>query len=272
MAAANRASFRGRAGAPYGPRGPPRCSPAAIAPNPRVFYAGEVTTPLAAPLAALADDYAAWWIDFLGEHNHVGGEEATRWLLDRARLAAGDRMLDCGAFVGASARIAARRLGVRPVAVDLEADFLKAGRELPGGEAVAWLVANTQRLPFPDQAFQSVWSLDSYISVREMSRVAAARATICLCCETPDDSRGGLDSFLDEWREFGWEMSAHKTVTIDALQAWRHAEAELVAKRSRYEARYGKRPYLGQLDLMSHLVAGYERGGMGHSLLVFARG
>jgi len=231
-----------------------------------------VTLALAAPLSALADEYAAWWIDFLGEHNHVGGEEATRWLLDRSRLAAGDRMLDCGAFVGASARMAARRLDVRAVAIDLEPDFLKTGRQLAGGELVAWAAANTQRLPFPDALFQSVWSLDSYISAREMSRVAAARATICLCCETPDDSRGGLDSFLDEWREFGWEMTAHKSITIDALQAWRHAEAELVARRSRYEARYGHRPYLGQLDLMGHLVAGYERGGMGHSLLVFARG
>ena len=39
--------------------------------------------------AALADAYPAWWVDLLGEHNHVGGAEATRWLLERSRLAPG---------------------------------------------------------------------------------------------------------------------------------------------------------------------------------------
>jgi len=56
--------------------------------------------------ATLADAYPAWWVDLLGEHNHVGGAEATQWLLERARLAAGEAMLDAGAFVGAAARAA----------------------------------------------------------------------------------------------------------------------------------------------------------------------
>lgn len=223
-------------------------------------------------LEELAQDYAAWWIDFLGEHNHVGGEEATRWLLERSRLRAGDRMLDCGAFVGAAARYAARRVDAKAVACDVNADFLAAGRRLHGGQLVDWVPADTRRLPFHDGSFASVWSLDSFIAVREMSRVAARRATICLCCETPIDSRGGLESFIDEWREYGWELAAHRSMSMDALQAWRHAEAEMVAKRRVYEARYGKRPYLGQLDLMGHLVQAYERGMIGHSLLVFARG
>ena len=60
-------------------------------------------------LSRLADDYAAWWIDLLGEHNHIGGPEATRWLLERAELAPGKIMLDAGAFVGAAARMAADR-------------------------------------------------------------------------------------------------------------------------------------------------------------------
>lgn len=142
-------------------------------------------------LEELTQDYAAWWIDFLGEHNHIGGEAATRWLLERSRLKPGDRMLDCGAFVGASARYAARRAEVLAVAADLNRDFLEAGRRLPGGDVVTWAPADTRRLPFGDGSFASVWSLDSFVSIREMSRVASTAATICLCCETPTDSRGG---------------------------------------------------------------------------------
>jgi len=220
---------------------------------------------------ALVDEYPAWWIDFLGEHNHIGGIETTRWLLQRSRLKPGDRMLDCGAFVGASARLALEEAGAAPVAIDLNADFLRAGRSMPGGEGVAWLAASTHRLPFRDCTFQSVWSLDAYVAPAEMTRVATGTATICLCVEVPVDGRGGLDGFIDEWRELGWQMTAHRPLSLEALQAWRNAEAFMVSRRSRFEQRYGTRGYLAQLDLLADLVRSYERGERGHALFVFAR-
>ncbi|MEO9255323.1 MAG: methyltransferase domain-containing protein [Tepidiformaceae bacterium] len=222
-------------------------------------------------LEELAEEYASWWIDFLGEHNHIGGEEATRWLLERARLAPGDRMLDAGAFVGASARTAAGT-GAVAVATDMNADFLAAGRKMPGGEAVRWVVGTTQKLPFTDGAFTSVWCLDSYIAPRELSRVAAVRSTLCLCCEVPADGRGGVEAFIDEWSEYGWQLSAHRQMNSEATQTWRRAEAELVRKRPHFEERYGTRPYLGQLDMLANMVQGYERGAQGHGLFVFTRG
>lgn len=228
--------------------------------------------PVATVLEQLAEEYPAWWVDFLGEHNHVGGAEATRWLMERAGMAPGDRMLDAGAFVGAAARYAFTHGGATPMACDINADFLRAGREMEGGGGVAWVVASTHRLPFPDRAFASVWCLDSYLAPRELSRVAAMRATLCLCCETPVDSRGGLDAFIEEWEGFGWRMKAHRAMSLEATQTWRRAEADLVRRRQVYEPRYGKRGYLGQLDLLGNLVLSYERGEMGHGLFVFARG
>src|SRR6185369_13936080 len=130
------------------------------------------------PLEALGEDYASWWIDFLGEHNHIGGPETTRWLLERSRLQPGDRMLDCGAFVGSAARLAAAKLDIRAVATDLNPEFLTVGRQLEGGGGVAWLAAATQRLPFRDATFASVWCLDTYMAPRELSRVAGARSTL----------------------------------------------------------------------------------------------
>ncbi len=224
------------------------------------------------PLETLAEDYAAWWIDFLGEHNHIGGEETTRWLLDRARLAPGNTMLDAGAFVGASARMAARQAGCRAVATDINRDFLAAGQDMDGGDAVHWVEATTQKLPFRAGVFQSVWSLDSYISPRELSRVAGPRSTLCLCCEVPNDGRGGVEAFIAEWGEFGWNLGAHRQMSSDATQTWRGAEADLVRKRPYFEARYGKRGYLGQLDMLGNMVQAYEWGQQGHGLFVFERG
>ena len=219
----------------------------------------------------LAESYATWWIDFLGEHNHVGGIDATRWLLERARLASEERMLDAGGFVGAAGRLAAERTGARVVVSDANADFVRGGATMAGGDAIEWVVATNERLPFPAGAFRSVWCLDSAITPREFTRVAAIGATLCLGTESPTDGRGGLDAFLEEWETLGWALRAHKQMSSEATQTWRAAEAELVRRRPRWEERYGKRAYLAQLDLVATLVRAYEPGEMGHGLFVFER-
>jgi SAM-dependent methyltransferase len=224
-------------------------------------------------LTELADDYAAWWIDLLGEHNHIGGLEATRWLLERAGLGAGKRMLDAGAFVGAAARLAAAESRCDAFATDLNHVFLSTGRKLQHAERVSWVTADSRRLPFADGYFESVWAMDTYISVREFSRVASASgSTLCLCCEVPVDARGGVEAFIEEWGDYGWSLSAHRQMSNEATVAWRGAEAEMVRRRPYYEARYGTRPYLGQLDMLMNMVASYERHEQGHGLFVFRRG
>lgn len=222
-------------------------------------------------LESLADEYAAWWIDLLGEHNHIGGSEATRWLLERSGLAPGKRMLDCGAFVGGAARLAAARAGATAVALDIDREFLHTGRRLETGDLVSWVTGDSRRMPFRDAAFDSVWALDTHIDFHEINRVAAPGATLCICSEAPVDSRGGADSFIQDWAYAGWTLTAHKEMTNEATQTWRRAEAELVRRRPYYEQRYGTRPYLAQLDLLSLMVASYERLQQGHGLFVFTR-
>lgn len=222
-------------------------------------------------LQRLADDYAAWWIDLLGEHNHVGGIETTRWLLQRSGLGPGRRMLDAGAFVGAAARLAAGQTGCIAIATDINPDFLAAGRDLPGGSAVRWVAADNRRLPFRDAAFDSIWALDTEIAYHEFNRVAAPGATLCLCCEAPSDSRGGLDAFIEDWERAGWQLAAHRPLSAEAAHTWRIAEAELVRRRPYFEERYGTRTYLRQLDAVAYLVQAYERGEQGHALFVFRR-
>jgi hypothetical protein len=222
-------------------------------------------------LDELGDRYGAWWIDALGEHNHVGGIEATRWLFERSGLAPGMRMLDCGAFVGAAARFAASK-GIEAIAADMNSEFLATGRALESGAAVRWVECATERLPFATGTFDSVWALDTSMPPRELSRVTAATSTLCLCCEAPNDSRGGAEAFVDEWSEYGWTLSAHKPLGLEATNTWRKIEGDLVWRRHYYEERYGKRGYLAQLDLLTTLVQSYERGEMSHGLYVFKRG
>ncbi len=220
----------------------------------------------------LVDAYPAWWIDALGEHNHIGGADTTRWLLERSGLQPGDSMLDAGAFVGAAARNAAVEAGARPIATDIGLDFLLAGRSMPGGDRVGWMLATTAKLPFADGSFRSTWCLDSYLSPKELARVTAPGGTVCLCCEVPANGRGGTEGFLEEWESHGLQLAAHKQVSLEATQTWRNAEMELVRRRPHFEERYGKRGYLAQLDLVAELVRVYEYGQQGHGLFVFTRG
>lgn len=219
----------------------------------------------------LAEAYPAFWIDALGEHNHIGGIETTRWLLARIPLGPSDRMLDAGAFVGAAARVAAAETGVRAVATDINLDFLRAGAQMEGGACVEWVAAANQRLPFGDGSFQSVWCLDSYLAPKELTRVAAPVATAAICTEVPVDGRGGHEAFVEEWEALGWELAAHRQLSAEATHAWRMAEAQLVRKRPYFRERYGERGYQLQLDMLADLVHLYERGEQGHGLFVFRR-
>lgn len=219
----------------------------------------------------LVAEYPVWWIDALGEHNHVGGVEATRWLMARARLRPGAPVLDAGAFVGATARLLAAEAGVRAVATDVNGDFLAAGRAMEHGALVEWVVAANQRLPFADASFESVWCLDSALAPKEFTRVAKEGATLCLCCEVPVDGRGGTESFLEEWEALGWRLLAHRSMSFEATEAWRKAEHLLVRYRPRFEERYGKRGYTFALDTLADLVRAYEFGERGHALLVLEK-
>jgi ubiquinone/menaquinone biosynthesis C-methylase UbiE len=219
----------------------------------------------------LVESYPAWWIDALGEHNHIGGRESTAWLLERSGLKAGDRMLDAGAFVGAAARMAATEREARAVATDIGLDFLRVGHSMAGGDRVDWVLATNAKLPFADGSFASTWCLDSQISAKELTRVTAARGTLCLCCEVPTDGRGGVEAFIDEWQELGWELAAHKQLSLEATQTWRTAEMELVRQRPHFQERYGERGYLAQLDMVAELLRMYEYGQQGHGLFVFTR-
>lgn len=226
---------------------------------------------MTAEIERLGERFGAWWIDFLGEHCHVGGDVATKWLVSQAGISKSDVVLDAGAFVGAAARLVADTCGAWVVATDANSEFLATGAGMPGGDGVRWVAAANHRLPFPDGAFTSVWCLDAYVAPREFSRVAARRASLCLCTDTPDDGRGGAESFVEEWAEFGWRLAAHRSVSSEAVLAWQHAEATMVGRRSFYEPRYGKRAYLMQLDQVAELVRSYTMHERGHALFVFRR-
>jgi demethylmenaquinone methyltransferase/2-methoxy-6-polyprenyl-1,4-benzoquinol methylase len=90
----------------------------------------------------------------------TGGMDV-RWRVEvirRARLGAGDHLLDLGAGTGDLAREALKQApGAGVVAADFTVEMMQTGRSRYG-KPQDWSGADALRLPFPDQCFDAVVS------------------------------------------------------------------------------------------------------------------
>ena len=103
-------------------------------------------------------------------------------LVDAARLAAGERVLDLACGTGVVARIAAQQAGPagRVTGVDLNAGMISVARSLPApeGARVEWLEGSALAVPLPDAGVDVVlcqqglqFFPDRALALREMRRV-----------------------------------------------------------------------------------------------------
>jgi len=95
------------------------------------------------------------------DHFHTGGLQATRELLEAARIGAGDRVLDIGAGLAGSARLLASTVGCRVDCIEMSADYC-AGAALLNRltglvDQVKVHQGSALDLPFPDNSFDVVW-------------------------------------------------------------------------------------------------------------------
>ncbi|MEQ8966983.1 MAG: class I SAM-dependent methyltransferase [Azospirillaceae bacterium] len=98
----------------------------------------------------------------------------------RLAPAPGDRVLDIATGTGWTARNAAR-LGARVTAVDIAPALLAAARELSAGvePPIDYRLADAERLPFPDGAFDGVISTFGVMFAGDPDRAAAELARVC---------------------------------------------------------------------------------------------
>lgn len=113
-----------------------------------------------------------------------GSPAALDWLIAAMGLGEGSRLLDVGAGTGGPAAYAASARGVLPTVVDPMEGAMRGARRLFGW---AGAMADGAALPFPDAAFDAVWSLgvlctvpDKEPHLREMMRVVPPGESIGL--------------------------------------------------------------------------------------------
>ncbi len=113
---------------------------------------------------------------------HIRGHEATAELAGRGRLASGLRVLDVGCGIGGPARYLAGEQGCRVVGVDLTAEYIEAATALAErvglAHAVEFRQADALDLPFPDAAFDVVWTEHVQMNIADKQRFYAELARV----------------------------------------------------------------------------------------------
>ncbi|MFN3741526.1 MAG: ubiquinone/menaquinone biosynthesis methyltransferase [Anaerolineales bacterium] len=117
-----------------------------------------------------------------------------RWrreVIARARLSAGDTLLDLGTGTGDLAREALRQVpGIRVVAADFTLTMMRVGQERYG--KLPWVGADALRLPFAEAQFDAVVSgflmrnvIDVPMALREQYRVLKPSGRMVILDTTP---------------------------------------------------------------------------------------
>jgi sarcosine/dimethylglycine N-methyltransferase len=109
------------------------------------------------------------------EDFHTMGRIATHQLVDLIPITPDDEVLDAGTGIGGTARYVADRCGCKVTAVDLTADYCETARwlnRLVGlDEQILVQQADVTELPFPEAAFQVVFSQHVQMNVADKTRL-----------------------------------------------------------------------------------------------------
>lgn len=93
---------------------------------------------------------------------HVGGREASLSLARKARLQAGDLLLDVGCGVGGPSRMLSHGFGMRVVGLDLTASYCRIASALSqavkGSVPLGFINGDALALPFKPAIFDVIWT------------------------------------------------------------------------------------------------------------------
>jgi len=109
------------------------------------------------------------------DHFHTGGLEASRELLEMARIGAGDRVLDIGAGLAGCARFLAVESGCSVDCIDMSTDYCTGAvllNKLTGLEGqINVQQGSALELPYPDNSFDVVWMQNVGMNIEDKQRL-----------------------------------------------------------------------------------------------------
>jgi ubiquinone/menaquinone biosynthesis C-methylase UbiE len=141
------------------------------------YTAGDLGAQILASLRAAGKDPEALQVEDLAQIDqfHAGGAQATRALIRRACLRPGMRVLDVGGGLGGPARLLAHDAGCAVTVLELSEESCRVGELLTARVGLAGRVTfrhgNALEMPFPDGAFDVVWTQHATMNIAEKERL-----------------------------------------------------------------------------------------------------
>ena len=141
------------------------------------YTARDLGDKILASLRAAGKDVDALQVEDLAQIDqlHSGGAQATRALIRRACLQLGMSVLDVGGGLGGPARLLAHDAACTVTVLELSEEFCRVGEMLTGSVGLAGRVSfrqgNALEMPFPDGAFDVVWTQHATMNIAEKERL-----------------------------------------------------------------------------------------------------
>jgi SAM-dependent methyltransferase len=141
------------------------------------YTAGDLGVQILASLRAAGKDPDVLRVEDLAQIDqlHSGGAPATRALIRRARLQPGMRVLDIGGGLGGPARLIAHEAACAVTVLDLSEEACRVGEMLTGrvglADRVTFRHGSALDLPFPEGAFDRVWTQHATMNIAEKERL-----------------------------------------------------------------------------------------------------
>ncbi|KPK52710.1 MAG: hypothetical protein AMJ63_08625 [Myxococcales bacterium SG8_38_1] len=102
---------------------------------------------------------------------HIRGDSATKELIELAEFTADMNILDVGCGIGGSTRRLSHETGCRVTGIDLSNEYIDAAERLTHllkmQERVSFHACSALELPFEDECFDGVWSLQMNMNVED---------------------------------------------------------------------------------------------------------
>ena len=102
---------------------------------------------------------------------HIRGDSATKELIELAEFSADMHILDVGCGIGGSTRRLSHETGCRVTGIDLSNEYIDAAKRLTHllemQERVKFHACSALELPFEDNCFDGVWSLQMNMNVED---------------------------------------------------------------------------------------------------------
>ena len=218
----------------------------------------------------------------MGEQYHLGGEEDTRRMAEKAAVGASDRVVDLACYIGGPARQLAREYGCRVLGVDMLPVHIAVAQRLTDlcglGGQVEFVCADAESVPEGDGSFTVAWSQCSMPGdlgwVAEMDRLLAPGGRLAFTglirrAGSSDQALMSVEEMADRVSALGYRVVCAEDISeMDLAYGWLPGLRKLQDNEEHYRGLLGDDWMSRAQEEMQTDIQQWQSGEMGNGRVV----